>query len=282
MHMSRLIASGSFCAMVGLFAGPALADCSALPAQAALKTALVNATFNLGANGGFGFNMWGTIVDNSGIVCAVAFTGANFTSQWLGSRVISAQKANTGNAFSLCKGCTPGTSAVSTSGLAISTANLFSAVQPGGSLYGLQHSNPVDTEVGYGNPAPGQNPPKSAATFGTTGDPMVGDRIGGVNVFGGGLGLYRGGVKVGGLGVSGDTSCTDHMVAWRTRHALNLDQFQGVTGPAKVFAGDTTHPDNIIYDIAPNPNGGTGNSKSGFGHPTCFQTADPSTLPAVQ
>jgi len=69
MHTSRLIASGSFCAMVGLFAGPALADCSALPGQAALKTALVNATFNLGANGGFGFNMWGTIVDNSGIVC---------------------------------------------------------------------------------------------------------------------------------------------------------------------------------------------------------------------
>src|ERR1700749_1034461 len=167
MHMSRLIASGSFCAMVGLFAGPALADCSALPAQAALKTALVNATFNLGANGGFGFNMWGTIVDNSGIVCAVAFTGANFTSQWLGSRVISAQKANTGNAFSLCKGCTPGTSAVSTSGLGISPPRLFSGVRPGGSLYGLQHSNPVDTEVGYGNPAPGQNPPKSAATFGT-------------------------------------------------------------------------------------------------------------------
>src|SRR3989449_5661583 len=29
-------------------------------------------------------------------------------------------------------------------GLALSTANLYSAVQPGGSLYGLQHSNPVD------------------------------------------------------------------------------------------------------------------------------------------
>jgi hypothetical protein len=29
----------------------------------------------------------------------------------------------------------------------LSTANLYSAVQPGGSLYGLQHSNPVDPEV---------------------------------------------------------------------------------------------------------------------------------------
>jgi Haem degrading protein HbpS-like len=49
---------------------------------------------------------------------------------------------------------------------------------------------------------------------------MVGQRGGGANVFGGGLAVYRNGVRVGGLGVSGDTSCTDHMVAWRVRHAL--------------------------------------------------------------
>jgi hypothetical protein len=92
--------------------------------------------------------MWGTIVDNSGVVCAVAFSGANFTSQWLGSRVISAQKANTGNAFSLGVGA-GGTV------IALSSANLYSAVQPGGSLYGLQASNPVDTDVAYGNSAGG-------------------------------------------------------------------------------------------------------------------------------
>src|ERR1035438_8528286 len=48
---------------------------------------------------------------------------------------------------------------------------------------------------------------------------MVGSKIGGVNVFGGGLALYATGkVIVGGVGVSGDTSCTDHDVAWRLRH----------------------------------------------------------------
>jgi hypothetical protein len=68
---------------------------------------------------------------------AVAFQGDNRGDQWPGSRVISAQKANTANAFSLNK-------------LALSTANLFSAVQPGGSLFGLQESNPVNTAVAYG------------------------------------------------------------------------------------------------------------------------------------
>ena len=81
---------------------------------------------------GLDFQMWGTVVDRDGIVCAVAFTGTNRGSQWPGSRVISAQKANTANSFSL-------------DGLSLSTANLYSAVQPGGSLFGLQESNPVDT-----------------------------------------------------------------------------------------------------------------------------------------
>jgi hypothetical protein len=49
-----------------------------------------------------------------------------------------------------------------------------------------------------------------------------------------------------------------------------------------LFAGDTDHPDNIIFDITANPAGGTGNSTSGFGHPQCLNTGDPLTLPAVQ
>lgn len=230
--------------------------------------------------------MWGTLVANDGTVCAVAFSGSQGTSQWLGSRVISAQKANTANDFSVGQNATPSGSLFPT-GLALSTANLFTAVQPGGSLYGLQHSNPVDTEVAYGNrpPFPGNgistanfNPgPSSGSSFGTPNDPMVGHRIGGVNVFGGGLALYRGGAKVGGVGVSGDTSCTDHMVAWRVRNALGLDQLQGVKGVA-----DAAHPDNIIFDIAPNADGtggtgqapygqgGVGHSASGFGHPKCL------------
>ena len=60
--------------------------------------------------------------------------------QWPGSRVISAQKANTANAFSL-------------PALALSTANLYTAVQPGGSLFGLQESNPVNPEVAYAGKA---------------------------------------------------------------------------------------------------------------------------------
>ena len=297
MLTRKCVVSACFASVVGLLSGPALAggssggngSCNSLPGWSTLKGALTSSiTPSSGANGGLGFNMWGVIVDNSGIVCAVAFSGGTFTSQWLASRVIAAQKANTANSLSLSSGVTPGGSAVGTAGLALSTANLFSAVQPGGSLYGLQASNPVDTEVGYGNQpglGPIDPPPASASSFGTTSDPMVGQRIGGVNVFGGGLGLYKGGVRVGGLGVSGDQSCTDHMVAWRTRHSLNLDQFQGVKGPAGIFAGDTSHPDNIIFDITPNPNGGTGISASGFGHATCFNTptaAAVAGLPAVQ
>ena len=41
------------------------------------------------------------LVNRDGVVCAVAFTGDDRGDQWPGSRVISAQKANTANAFSL-------------------------------------------------------------------------------------------------------------------------------------------------------------------------------------
>ena len=269
-------------------AGPASADCSALPNWQDLKIALTNVV-SAGGSGGLGLNMWGSLVAADGTVCAVAFSGKEYVDQWLGSRVISAQKANTANAFSLGKGSTPATSIVGSAGLALSTANLFTAVQPGGSLYGLQHSNPVDTEVAYGNENGKREGQSSAQNLGTLSDPMVGDRIGGVNVFGGGLVLYRNGIRVGGLGVSGDTSCTDHMVAWKVRFALGLDSFNGVKGVA-----DPAHPDNIIFDINPNPDGtggtgqapngtgGVGQSASGFGHPKCLNNPNPSTLPAVR
>jgi uncharacterized protein GlcG (DUF336 family) len=45
--------------------------------------------------------------------------------------------------------------------------------------------------------------------------------IGGIIVFGGGLALYApNGKLIGGLGLSGDTSCTDHVIAWKVRHQL--------------------------------------------------------------
>jgi hypothetical protein len=163
-----------FCA-VALPALAAPAACAGVPGIAALKSALVSAVTT--ANGGLGFNMWATVVANDGTVCAVAFSGGNYTGQWLASRIISAQKANTANGLSLSKGAPPVTSAFPT-GLSLSTANLYSAVQPGGSLYGLQHSNPVDSTIAYQG---------LAAEYGTPFDPIVGNRIGGVNVFGGGL-----------------------------------------------------------------------------------------------
>jgi len=136
-------------------------------------------------------------------------------------------------------------------------------VQPGGSLYGLQHSNPVDTSVAYAGPS---------SSYGTASDPMVGQKIGGVNVFGGGLGLYASGhVIVGGVGVSGDTSCRDHNVAWGVRNLLGLDHLAGSNSSPAVggVSGDAARPDNIVFDITVNPNGGTGKSAGGFGHPLC-------------
>ncbi len=246
--------------------------CSSLPGFSALKSAIVSAT--AAETSGLNNQMWATLVNRDGAVCAVAFSGVNRGAQWPGSRVISAQKANTANAFSLDSSSSSNGSG-HPAGLALSTANLYSAVQPGGNLYGLQHSNPVDTGVAYG----------AAANYGTASDPMVGQRIGGVNVFGGGLALYASGhVIVGGVGVSGDTSCADHNIAWRVRNALGLDHMAptgslpGVGG----VSGDPARPDNIIFDITPNPNGGTGNSAGGFGHPKCINTGDPSALPPVQ
>jgi uncharacterized protein GlcG (DUF336 family) len=241
--------------------------CKDLPGYAALKAALVAAT--AAESSGLNNQMWGTIVDRDGIVCAVAFSGVNRAAQWPGSRVISAQKANAANAFSLDASSSSGGSG-QPNGLALSTANLYSAVQPGGSLFGLQFSNPVNNNVVYDGPS---------AHYGTAQDSLVGSKSAGVNVFGGGLGLYATGKKlVGGVGVSGDTSCADHNIAWRVRNLLGLDHLFGVGG----VSGDPDRPDNIIFDIAPNPSGGTGISAGGFGHPTCLNTSGSDTLPAVQ
>jgi len=219
-------------------AAPQAAQCNGLPSHAQLQTALQGAVaaggLGLGGPaGGFGLHMWGTVVNRDGVVCAVAFTGPDRGAQWPGSRVISAQKANTANAFSL-------------PGLALSTANLYSAVQDGGSLFGLQFSNPVDTDAAYGG---------NSANNGQANDPMVGGKIGGVNVFGGGLGLYAGTTLVGGVGVSGDTSCRDHWIAWETRKLLGLNTTPG--------------SDNIIYDLTVDPVTGHTTSAGGFGHPVC-------------
>lgn len=236
MHQhARIALSFALCAVAAAFAVPAVAAddvaaCNRLPSQEQLKAALTAA--RQASNGGFNLNMWGTVVNRDGVVCAVAFTGPGRGAQWPGSRVISAQKAYTANAFSL-------------PGLALATANLYAPVQPGGSLYGLQHSNPVDTADAYAGPA---------TAFGQPTDPMVGKRVGGVNVFGGGLALYNANKQlVGAIGVSGDSSCADHAIAWRTRSTLQLDYV-----PAGVTPFKGKNVDQIAY--------GTG----GFTQPHCI------------
>lgn len=234
------------------FADPKGANCAGLPDHATLTTVLQGVVgFD---NTGLGHDMWATVVNRDGQVCVVTFSGADRGAQWPGSRVISAQKANTANAFSL-----PAGAGGLFPGLALSTANLWAATQPGGSLFGLQFSNPVDTAVAYGSPSHAGG---DADDYGTPDDPLVGRFVGGVNVFGGGLALYdAAGNLLGGLGLSGDTSCSDHNQAWKVRDGLGLDNVPaGLSG----LGGD-----NIIFDLV-DDFGGNPESPTGFGHPTCL------------
>ena len=189
------------------------------------------------ANGGFDTHQWASVVMRDGTVCAVAFSGNKPDDQWPGSRGIAAQKANTANAFSVAQ-------------TAISSANLFAQAQPGQSLFGITHASPPAPDMNAGDPA----------QFGTPSDPMVGKRIGGIIVFGGGLALYNESGVVGALGLSGDSSCADHNVAWRVRQALGLDKVPAGLSP--------TRKDAIIYDIG----GAQDKSASGFGHVKCAGT----------
>jgi uncharacterized protein GlcG (DUF336 family) len=183
-------------------------------------------------NGGLGNQEWAVVVNRDGIVCAVVFSGSDRGQEWPGSRIIAAEKANT-------------TNALSTSDFALSTANLYAPSQPRQSLYSLTTSAPPNAQAVFG----------TATSFGTPNDPMVGKPIGGIIVFGGGLALYREGKIVGGLGLSGDTSCADHVMAWKVRHELQLDSVPMGVSP--------DHNDNMILDWSNN------NSPSGFGHPSC-------------
>lgn len=220
--------------MVPVAHAQAKPDCPGLPDAARLKSAL-QAVVKQGPskNGGMGNQEWAVIVNRSGVGCAVVFSGTTSSQEWPASRVIAASKANTANG-------------VSNDDYAISTANLYAAAQPGESLYSVATSAPPNPKAAFGDPA----------TFGTPDDPMIGKAVGGVIVFGGGLPLYNSqGKIIGGLGLSGDTSCTDHIIAWQVRHALHLDVVAMGPSPA--------HNDNMIQDFQ------NGKSPSGFGHPVC-------------
>jgi uncharacterized protein GlcG (DUF336 family) len=246
--MSAPLMLGSALMLSAAHAGAARADCKNLPSHAQLKAQLAAAV--AGDNGGLGNDIWATIVDRDGIVCQVAFSGEQLGDQWPGSRVISAQKANTANAFSL-EGVYPNASAI---GRASASGNLYGLVLEQGILFGVQFSHPVDPAVAY------KGPPQK---FGQSNDPMIGKPIGGVNVSGGGLALYdQNQTLLGGLGVSGDTACTDHIIAWKVRFGLGLDNIPGGVAP-----GGPNGTDNLIIATPVDPNS--------FEHPTCGSGEDP-------
>jgi uncharacterized protein GlcG (DUF336 family) len=197
-------------------AGPAQAGSSFCPVNySTLKKALVSAdqanAMLPSGSGGFKNHFWAVVVNREGVVCAVAFSGANTGSQWLASRQIAAAKAFTANGLSLNLGSPKGTGA-------LSTAQLYQFVQPSNQdvanpLFGLDGGNVMNSLLAYQG---------DYELFGTANDPMIGQRIGGTITFGGGLALYSGKSVVGGLGLSGDTACADHSVAWQTRINLSL------------------------------------------------------------
>lgn len=165
--------------------------------------------------------MWSAIVDRKGRLCSVVSIG----DAWPGSRAIAIAKAHTANGFS-------------NEDLVLSTANLYSAVQPGGSLYGLNQSNPFNPHFLPQGTGIGRVP-------------------GGVITFGGGVALVSGGRVIGGLGLSGDTSCADHAIAYRMRRLANLAPVSGK--PAGVINGT----DNIAYL-------GATEAPNGFKQPHCL------------
>jgi uncharacterized protein GlcG (DUF336 family) len=199
---------------------------SQLPTVAALKNGGI-----FGKGGLFPTNenyMWSAVVDRAGRLCSVIKIG----DAWPGSRAIAIAKAGTANDFS-------------NTGLPLSTANLYAAVQPGGSLYGLNNSNPFNPEF----LAPGSGANQFA---------------GGIITFGGGVPLYQNGVVIGGLGVSGDSSCADHVIAYRMRRAAGFVP----TIPGVGF----NNTDNIAYPASGPP--------TGFQQPHCFpgQDLDPGAI----
>lgn len=174
--------------------GQRTADCGDLPGADDLKRLLRDAP-GRGEIGGLagGRFEWAAVVNRQGEMCAVAVSTDDPAAAWPGSRAIAMAKAFTANAFS-------------TDALPMSTARLYTLTQPGHSLWGAAAANPVN--------------PKCLAAPGSNAG--VGDVCGGAIVFGGGVPLYKGKTRVGGLGASGDTACADHEMAKRMREAAQL------------------------------------------------------------
>jgi len=170
-----------------------------------------------------GERMWAAVVNRTGEVCAYATSTEDPTQVWPGSQAIAKAKAYTANAFSLDV-------------LPLSTARLYTFTQPGHSLWSLGQSNLYNSNLLIG---PGESGDKNQIA-------------GGLIFFGGGVPIYSEGKIVGGLGISGDTSCADHEIAKRVRAVAGLNPAGGATA------------DDIVYS-SPDP-------ASVFAHPVCLNT----------
>jgi uncharacterized protein GlcG (DUF336 family) len=201
------------CMQISLFAG----NCNGLPTAAELKKALNDAP-NMtkpaspigGTVGGLfnGTRMWAAVVNRDGEICAYTTSTADPAKVWPGSQAIAKAKAYTANAFSLDQDGPPN------GGFPLSTAQLYTFTQPGHSLWSLGQSNLFNSQA-------------LAPPSGQSGG--LGQIAGGLIFFGGGVPLYKNGNIVGGLGISGDTSCADHEIAKRVRNLVKLDPNGGPT-----------------------------------------------------
>ena len=213
-------------------AGPA--NCQGLPTGGQLEQMLIDAPTagTYGESGGLfsGARMWASVVNRNGEVCDTVTNTVDPSQVWPGSQSIAKSKAYTANAFSL-------------DGLALSTALLYTFTQPRHSLWSLGQANPFN--------------PDSLAALGSGGGKKKKkakeEIAGGMIFFGGGVPLYDlGGSIIGGLGVSGDTSCTDHEIAKRVRDLAGLNPPGGML------------VDDITYSGA--------DGASVFTHPLCLNT----------
>src|SRR5262245_8736436 len=185
---TRMMPSGSIVHAAGQCSG--LPSASDLAGFLAAAPTLTNPPSPIGGTIGGLFNgtrMWGAVVNRDGELCAYATNQADPAQVWPGSQAIAKAKAYTANAFSLDVNTTPFATGP------LSTAQLYTLTQPGHSLWSLGQSNLFNTAF---LAAPGANG-------------GINQIAGGLIFFGGGVALYHGAQVIGGLGVSGDTSCAD-------------------------------------------------------------------------
>jgi uncharacterized protein GlcG (DUF336 family) len=200
--------------------------CQDLPSAHDLQEYLRRAPAEGGDAGGIfaGKLEWAAIVNRQGEICAAAAATEDPASAWPAGQATAKAKAYTANAFS-------------TDAQPMSTARLYTLALDGHSMRGMAEPSPF-------NPECLETPDNAGRTDGRI--------CGGLVALGGGVPLYKGKIRIGGLGVSGDTACADHEIAKRIRHIAQLDPERGPL------------VDDITYAIVDGP--------SIFTHPLCPNT----------